>query len=43
MDKIENETDRAKQGAEIKEFGTPLVPMSPIQIGQHNRANRRAY
>lgn len=27
-----NEADKVKQGADIKEFGTTLTPMSPIQI-----------
>lgn len=32
MENNENDASKAKQGAEIKEFGTPLAPVSPIQI-----------
>lgn len=32
MDNQENEVNKAKIGADIKEFGAPLLPASPIQV-----------
>lgn len=32
METNENDANKAKVGAEIKEFGAPLVPVSPIQV-----------
>lgn len=32
MDNNENDASKLKQGAEIKEFGTTLTPVSPIQV-----------
>ncbi len=32
MDNQENEVNKAKLGAEIKEFGAPVLPVSPVQV-----------
>ena len=32
MENNDNDANKLKQGAEIKEFGTPLTPVSPIQV-----------
>lgn len=32
MDNQENEVSKAKIGADIKEFGAPVLPVSPIQV-----------